>query len=60
MKLGRVIDRPDRAVRRARCSFCGKGSEEVARLIAGPRVRICDECVALCNRILDEEAARTP
>jgi ATP-dependent Clp protease ATP-binding subunit ClpX len=37
------------------CSFCGKGEEATARLIAGPNVFICDECVALCNEILAEE-----
>jgi len=36
------------------CSFCGKARSQVERLIAGPAVRICDECVALCNEILDE------
>jgi ATP-dependent Clp protease ATP-binding subunit ClpX len=38
-----------------RCSFCGKSSEQVRKLIAGPGVYICDECVELCNDILDEE-----
>jgi len=38
-----------------RCSFCGKGQEEVRKLIAGPMVYICDECVGLCNDIIDEE-----
>ncbi len=37
------------------CSFCGKEQEEVARLIAGPNVYICDECVDLCNEIMDEQ-----
>ncbi|MDX9714854.1 MAG: ATP-dependent Clp protease ATP-binding subunit ClpX [Dissulfurispiraceae bacterium] len=37
------------------CSFCGKGHEEVKKLIAGPNVHICDECVGLCNDIIDEE-----
>lgn len=37
------------------CSFCGKGQEEVKKLIAGPAVYICDECIQLCNEILDEE-----
>jgi ATP-dependent Clp protease ATP-binding subunit ClpX len=36
------------------CSFCGKEVAEVGRLISGPGVSICDECVALCNRILEE------
>ena len=38
-----------------RCSFCGKGQEEVKKLIAGPGVYICDECVELCNDIMMEE-----
>lgn len=37
------------------CSFCGKGQDEVRKLIAGPEVYICDECVDLCNDILQEE-----
>ncbi len=38
------------------CSFCGKNQNEVRRLIAGPSVYICDECVELCNDIISEEA----
>ena len=38
-----------------KCSFCGKTQEQVKKLIAGPEVYICDECVELCNEILDEE-----
>jgi ATP-dependent Clp protease ATP-binding subunit ClpX len=38
-----------------RCSFCGKGQKEVKKLIAGPGVYICDECIELCNDIIDEE-----
>lgn len=38
-----------------RCSFCGKEQKEVKKLIAGPMVYICDECVGLCNEIIDEE-----
>jgi len=37
------------------CSFCGKAQDEVKKLIAGPSVYICDECVELCNDILEEE-----
>ena len=37
------------------CTFCGKGQEEVRKLIAGPSVYICDECVDLCNDIIEEE-----
>ena len=38
-----------------RCSFCGKGQDEVKKLIAGPAVYICDECIELCNEIVEEE-----
>ncbi len=40
-----------------KCSFCGKSQEQVRKLIAGPGVYICDECIDLCNEILDEELA---
>lgn len=40
---------------RLKCSFCGKTQDQVRKLIAGPDVFICDECVELCNEILDEE-----
>lgn len=40
---------------RLKCSFCGKSQDQVKKLIAGPGVYICDECVDLCNEILDEE-----
>ena len=40
-----------------RCSFCGKNQDEVRRLIAGPTVYICDECIDLCNDIILEEGA---
>src|SRR5512137_2980305 len=38
-----------------KCSFCGKGQDEVKKLIAGPSVFICNECVDLCNEIIAEE-----
>ena len=38
-----------------KCSFCGKSQDQVRKLIAGPGVYICDECIDLCNEILDEE-----
>lgn len=41
-----------------KCSFCGKGQKEVKKLIAGPGVYICDECIDLCNDIIDEEKDR--
>jgi hypothetical protein len=37
------------------CSFCGKSQHEVKKLIAGPTVYICDECIGLCNDIIAEE-----
>src|SRR5919204_2115921 len=40
------------------CSFCGKRRREVRKLISGPRVFICDECVALCNDIIAKEEAQ--
>ncbi|PZU26961.1 MAG: ATP-dependent Clp protease ATP-binding subunit ClpX, partial [Actinomyces sp.] len=38
-----------------KCSFCGKSQKQVKKLIAGPGVYICDECIELCNEIVDEE-----
>ncbi|ALE92299.1 ATP-dependent Clp protease ATP-binding subunit ClpX [Arthrobacter alpinus] len=40
-----------------KCSFCGKSQKQVRKLIAGPGVYICDECIELCNEIIDEELA---
>jgi ATP-dependent Clp protease ATP-binding subunit ClpX len=42
------------------CSFCGKGQRQVRKLIAGPGVYICDECIDLCNEIVDEELTTEP
>jgi ATP-dependent Clp protease ATP-binding subunit ClpX len=42
-----------------KCSFCGKSQKQVKKLIAGPGVYICDECVDLCNEIIDEDLAET-
>ncbi|MCA3017679.1 MAG: ATP-dependent Clp protease ATP-binding subunit ClpX, partial [Rhodocyclaceae bacterium] len=42
------------------CSFCGKSQHEVRKLIAGPSVFICDECIDLCNDIIREEAQADP
>ena len=38
-----------------KCSFCGKMQEQVKKLVAGPGVYICDECIELCNEIIEEE-----
>ncbi|WP_026912763.1 ATP-dependent Clp protease ATP-binding subunit ClpX [Patulibacter minatonensis] len=42
------------------CSFCGKSQRQVKKLIAGPGVYICDECIELCNEIIDEELSAQP
>lgn len=42
-----------------KCSFCGKSQKQVKKLIAGPNVYICDECIDLCNEIIEEELAET-
>ncbi|HOP85760.1 MAG TPA: ATP-dependent Clp protease ATP-binding subunit ClpX [Syntrophorhabdaceae bacterium] len=49
-KNGRII--------KLHCSFCGKSQDEVKKLIAGPMVYICDECVGLCNEIIQEEVKK--
>ena len=54
---GRMKKRDDDA--NLSCSFCGKSQREVKKLIAGPTVYICDECIELCNDIIAEESART-
>jgi ATP-dependent Clp protease ATP-binding subunit ClpX len=46
-----------------KCNFCGKSQKQVKKLIAGPGVYICDECIDLCNEIIEEElneAAESP
>ncbi|EQG00083.1 ATP-dependent Clp protease ATP-binding subunit ClpX [Clostridioides difficile] len=45
--------------RQLKCSFCGKNQDQVRRLIAGPNVYICDECVELCDEIIQEEIEDT-
>lgn len=45
-------------LKKLKCSFCGKGHQEVKKLIAGPSVYICDECVELCNDIIAEDEER--
>ena len=42
-----------------KCSFCGKSQKQVKKLIAGPGVYICDECIDLCNEIIEEEFSAT-
>ena len=43
-----------------KCSFCGKSQKQVRKLIAGPGVYICDECIDLCNEIIEEEFDNSP
>ncbi len=52
MKENKVIRKHDDHLK---CSFCGRGQDEVRKLIAGPTVYICDECIGLCNEIMAEE-----
>ena len=47
----------DGKIKEPKCSFCGKSSEQGRRLVAGPGVFICNECVDLCCDILDEDMA---
>ena len=47
------------ARRRLACSFCRRSNEEVAKLVAGPRVYICDECVAIAARIMQDDGGNT-
>ena len=52
--------RPTESNEQLLCSFCGKSQRQVKKLIAGPGVYICDECIDLCNEIIDEELAAPP
>ena len=55
-----MIEKKGPADKNLRCSFCGKSQQEVRKLIAGPEVFICDECVNLCNEIIRDELPATP
>jgi ATP-dependent Clp protease ATP-binding subunit ClpX len=54
------VTRPTDSNEQLLCSFCGKSQRQVKKLIAGPGVYICDECIDLCNEIIDEELATSP
>jgi ATP-dependent Clp protease ATP-binding subunit ClpX len=54
------VARPTDSNEQLLCSFCGKSQRQVKKLIAGPGVYICDECIDLCNEIIDEELATPP
>ena len=49
----------DERRRHTRCSFCGKGQEQVRKLVAGPGVYICDQCIDLCQEVLEEDNRST-
>ena len=57
---GETMARPTDSNEQLLCSFCGKSQRQVKKLIAGPGVYICDECIDLCNEIIDEELAAPP
>ena len=42
-------------IRNVKCSFCGKSQEMVKRIVAGPNAYICDECIGICNNIIEDE-----
>jgi ATP-dependent Clp protease ATP-binding subunit ClpX len=54
------VARPTESNEQLLCSFCGKSQRQVKKLIAGPGVYICDECIDLCNEIIDEELTAPP
>ena len=55
--LEETVARNAESVDLLKCSFCGKSQKQVKKLIAGPGVYICDECIDLCNEIIEEELA---
>src|SRR5215211_2404255 len=55
-----LMARPTDSNEQLLCSFCGKSQRQVKKLIAGPGVYICDECIDLCNEIIDEELTAPP
>ncbi|HKG36764.1 MAG TPA: ATP-dependent Clp protease ATP-binding subunit ClpX [Solirubrobacterales bacterium] len=57
---GFPLARPTDSNEQLLCSFCGKSQRQVKKLIAGPGVYICDECIDLCNEIIDEELTAPP
>jgi ATP-dependent Clp protease ATP-binding subunit ClpX len=59
-RKGRPLARSTDSNEQLLCSFCGKSQRQVKKLIAGPGVYICDECIDLCNEIIDEEMVSAP
>jgi hypothetical protein len=58
-KLG-VIARLLRTQSRLRCSFCGRSADQVGRLVAGPSVYICDECIKTCVAVVEQHGGFPP
>lgn len=58
LEKSRLMSKKNENISSLRCSFCGKSQKEVKKLIAGPSVYICDECIDLCNDIISEEKDR--
>jgi predicted amidophosphoribosyltransferase len=54
--IARLLRRPSRL----RCSFCGKDADRVGRLVAGPSVYICDECIKTCVAVVEEHGGFPP
>jgi ClpX C4-type zinc finger protein len=55
-----VIARLLRMQSRLRCSFCSKGADQVGRLVAGPSVYICDECIKACVAVVEQHGGFPP
>ena len=55
-----ILARLLRTQSRLRCSFCGRGADKVGRLVAGPSVYICDECIETCVAVLEQHGGLPP
>ena len=53
-------DTNSRTPKLRRCSFCGKTSDQVRRMVAGPNAQICNECILLCQEIIERRFFRRP
>lgn len=56
-RLGKTFGREPRSAAELRCSFCGKRKRDVQKLIAGPGVFICSDCVQLCVEVMNQDRA---
>jgi ATP-dependent Clp protease ATP-binding subunit ClpX len=57
--VGKQVNEREERRRHTRCSFCGKGQDQVRKLVAGPGVYICDQCIDLCQEVLEEDTRTT-